>query len=533
MRRPLPALLVAAVASSSFSACAREEPVEPPPPGTPRLVVLIAVDQMRADVLERFDRFWEGGFRHLLDRSAYWVDASHDHALTQTAPGHASLATGCFPSRHGIVSNNWIDRESGESIYAGENDEDSESPERLLCEGLGDWLKARYPAAKVVSVATKDRTALMLGGLAADAAYFYDGEDGSFETASYYADDEPEWVDDFNDERRLDRHFGRAWEPLPVGEAALMEVGVEAFDLGPLEPDFPITFGGLTPVPGSGFYEEVAYSPWIDEHTAAFAEALVGAEALGGDEIPDLLAIGFSGIDYIGHRYGPDSPQMLDALRRLDRALGELFEFLDRRVGLDQVLLALSSDHGAAPLPELMALRGQPGQRASDDDVLCIQGVYARLQGRFGDGAWLEPGPFVSERARERGVAAEVEQATAELLEACDGVREVWTRSELTDPATLADPVGRLFAHSYHPERSPDFLVLRDEFFLSYRGAATSHGTAWDYDRRVPLMIAGPGVESGPRGEAVRSVDLAPTLAWRMGAAPTGEIDGVVLPLGR
>lgn len=508
-------------------------PQAPPPEGTPRLVVLIVVDQMRADFLDRFDRFWTGGLRYLLDEGVRFTAAHHDHAITATAPGHATLATGCHPSRHGVFSNYWIDRESGEVVYSAGDDAGEVSVERLECATLGDWLAERYPGARVFSLSGKDRSAVLMGGRAADGVFFYDAEDGSWESAGYSYRKEPEWVARFNDQRLLDRHFGTAWELLPAAPEELEAVGIVSYDLGPLEPDPPIAFGGLSPAPGLSFYEEIFASPWLDEHLARFAEHVIGAEALGGDEVPDLLALGFSATDAVGHAYGPDSPQLLDTLRRLDATLGQLFDLLDRRIGLDHVVLALSADHGSVPVPELQRARGLEGRRADTADVLCMQRVYERLQGRFGAGAWLLPGPFVN---REAVAAAgreveEVERAAAELMAGCPAVAHVWTRTELTAPATAADPMGRLFVHSFPPERGPDLLVENGEFFLSTRTVASSHGTAWPYDTHVPLVIAAPGLPGGLRGERVRTVDLAPTLAALLAVEPVGEIDGVELDL--
>jgi len=504
---------------------------EPPPPGTPRLVVLLVADQMRGDYLARFDRFWEGGFRYLLNHGVNFTDAYQDHALTETAPGHATLSTGCFPSRHGVFSNYWIDAESGEEVYSVEDDDGEISPERLQCSTLGDWMKARYPGARVFSVSAKDRSAVLLGGRQADGAFFYDHDTGAWKSAEYYYRQEPSWVAAFNDRKLLDRHFGEPWTALPASPEDLAATGIEAFDIGPLEPDLPIAFGDLEPVPGAAFYDGIYASPFLDEAMARFAEQLVGAETLGGDEVPDLLALSFSAADAVGHAYGPDSPQLLDTMRRLDIALGELLDFLEQRVGLDNVVLALSADHGVSPVPELSRLHGRPGHRAGAADVLCMQRVYQRLQGRFGEGAWLRPGPFV-DRALAKAAGheyEEVEAAAAELMAGCPGVVKVWTRTELARPETAAHPFGRLFANSFPPKRAPDLLVQWDEFFLPTRTSVTSHGTAWPYDSHVPLVIAGRGVQSSTRGERVRTADLAPTLAGLVAVPPLGEIDGADL----
>jgi len=503
----------------------------PPPQGTPRLVVLIVVDQMRADYLERFDGFWEGGLRYLLDNGVEYADAHQDHAITATAPGHATLATGCTPSRHTVYTNYWIDRESGEEVYSAEDADGETSPERLECSTLGAWMKKRYKTARVFTVSAKDRSAVLMAGRKADGAFFYDHDTGDWESTEYYYDEVPEWASEFNARRELDRHFGKAWQPLPATAEELEAVGVGAFDMGPLEPDLPTAFGGLSPAPGSSFYSGIYVSPLADEYMARFAEVLIGAEALGGDEVPDLLALGFAATDAVGHTYGPDSPQLLDNLRRLDRTLGEFFDFLDRRVGLDNVVLALSADHGAGPVPEVRQAAGLAGWRANDADVLCMQRVYERLQGRFGEGAWLLPGPFVNQEALEASDVeyADVESAAAELIAACPSVAEVWTRSELESAAAAADPVGRLFVNSFAPTVAPDLFVQRDEFFLSSRTTTASHGTAWSYDTHVPLLIAGGGLTPEVRPERVRTADMAPTLASFIDVQPPDEIDGVVL----
>jgi len=507
------------------------QPADPPPVGTPRLVVIVVVDQMQADFLDRYDRFWDGGLRWMLDNSVRFNDAHHDHAVTATAPGHATLATGCFPSRHAIYSNYWIDRESGEEVYSAADDDWNTTPERMQCSTLGDWMKARYPTSKVFGLSAKDRSAVLAAGDTADGAFFYESSIGGWESDSFYYEEEPAWVSEFNDRRELDRFFGQPWETLPASPEDLAAVGVETFELGPLEADLPIAFGGLSPTPNEGFYSAIYSSPFVDEHMGRFAQHLIGSEALGGDEVPDLLALSFSATDAVGHTFGPDSPQLLDTLRRLDRTLAELFEFIDRRIGLDQTVIALSADHGSVSLPELRTARGLPAKRADAEDVLCMQRVHERLQGRLGEGDWLSFGTFVNrEAAKEAGIEVEeIERVAAELMSACPSVERVYTRTQLLDPSTAEDPMGRLFAHSYHPDSSPDFLLLRKEFFLATRTTATSHGTAWRYDTHVPLLIATPGGAPAVRRDYARTADLAPTLSRLIGVDSPEEIDGVDL----
>lgn len=521
--------------AATLPGCRRE--VEPAPAGTPRLVVLIVVDQLRADYLQRFDRFWEGGLRYLLDTGVQFTDAHHDHAITATAPGHASLVTGCTPRRHTVFANSWVDRESGERAYSAADSDWNITPERLECSTLGSWMKDRYPTARVFAASAKDRSAVMMAGREADGVFFYDRDTGNFEFGDDYYGKEPQWLQSFNDQRWLDRQFGKAWKPLPATAEVLEEVGVLPFDMGPLEADFPIAFGGVYPIPsvapGEYFYGQLYRSPFLDEYLARFAEHLIGEEALGGDTTPDLLGLGFSAADTVGHTYGPDSPQLLDTLRRLDRTLGELFEFLDRRIGLEDVVIALSADHGVAPVPEVRQARGLEGRRADTEDVLCVQRVYERLQGRLGDGVWLLPGPFVNlEAVDASGLDYEdVESVAEELMAECPAVVQVWTRSEMMSEAVADDPVGRLFANSYPPGVAPDFLLQHQEYFVTTRTTTTDHGSVWSYDSHVPLIVAAPGLDAATSTARVRTIDLAPTLATLLDLSPPDDIDGAALPI--
>ena len=499
------------------------EPEPEPTDGRPRLLLLVVVDQFRGDYLDRFDSLWTGGVRRLLDEGAVFTEAHHRHAVTHTATGHASLATGCHPRRHGIIANYWDDPARPDRVYSVEDPEHEVSPLSLLEPTLGDWLKQRSPRSRVFAISGKDRAAVLLGGRKADAAFWYDDETGDWRSNDYYGSEGLEWVEEFNDLGLADAQLGSAWRPLPVPPERLEAAGVENLDLGPLRPSFPHPYGGLVVAPGERFYRGLYGKPWLDEYLTRFAERLIDEEGLGDDGWTDLLALGFSALDAAGHRYGPDSPEVLDVLLRLDRRLGELLDLVDERIGLDKVVVALSSDHGVAPVPELGR---SGGRRLTAEGVLCFQRVNRRLADRFGEARWLLNGPFVNPEAVAAAAVAreEVEEEAARLLGECPGVARVWRRGELGEDAA---PEARLVANSFHAERSPDLMVVFEPFFQPTWSAAT-HGSVHRYDTHVPLVILAPGLGPVRDESPAATVDLAPTLATLAGLEMPG-VDGVDL----
>lgn len=513
----------------------------------PRLAVVIVVDQMPADFVDRFAGDYGGGLQRLREEGAIYLNARHDHAVTVTAAGHATIATGTFPSRHGIVGNEFWDRLAGEIVEA-VRDPDSRlvgaegrygwSPVRLQRSAVGDWLKARSPASKVYGVSFKDRSAIFLSGLGSDGAYWYDERTGRFVTSSYYRDSLPGWVDAFNAAAPVEAFFGSTWTTLlPDDRYGRVETAPGDGEQRHRYSEFPHRLGDPEQRPDRRYYSSFRRTPFADQVMLEFARALIDNEDLGAGATPDLLLLGLAAADYIGHRYGPWSDEVHDHFVRLDRYLGELFAELDDRLGRDNYLVVLSSDHGVMPVPERLAEIGVDAARIHPSQLLeYVEPVVSRALERglistlptlryeygvvfdFGDAE-------VTDDQRER-----LARLVADELERHSSVEDVFTYSELLRGAPGNSPQLGGFQRSFHPDRSPDVvLLMRENHLLTDEHAGTSHGSPRDYDSLVPLIFWGPGIRAARHPEAVRTVDVAPTLASLLGLTMPDDLDGTNL----
>ncbi len=517
---------------------AAQPPAPVPAPERPKLVLFVVVDQMRHDYLLRFRKGFQGGLKRMLEESADFSEARHAHAVSTTGPGHAALATGTHPGRNGIIDNSWFDRAAGKVVNCVE-DPDSppvegsgpgRSPRNLLRSGLADWIKEADPQSRVFSASRKDRGAILPAGLRADAAYWYDSDSGRFVTSLHYLKSLPDWLREFNSREAPDSFFGRPWEALPADgpEALLPDAQIGEVDEGAFPRRLPMALGSATFSPDADFYGDFGSSPYMDEHLERLAETLVVHESLGDDDHPDFLALSFSALDSVGHSSGPNSPQVLDSVLRLDRALGRLFEFLDDRIGRGRYLVALSSDHGVMTVPEYRGPGADgPGRRFDQSDVLCFQRAGLRLKEDWGDAEWFLHGLYFNDETlgRRDRRRSEAEAKMASLLKECPAVAEVWTRSELE-----SDREGEFlskYRRSFHGQRSPDLMVQLRESVISVSGHGTTHGSPYDYDVHVPFLIWGPGVAARQIATPVATVDLAPTLAELLGVGTPEDLDGV------
>lgn len=513
---------------SAFSA-------EPPPQERPSLVVVIAVDQLRADLIERYSQAFEGGFRRLLAEGYQYTSASHAHAVTHTAAGHATLSTGVFPSRSGIVANEWSQRrgdawtpmyavQDADSPILGVDGLTGRSPRNLLRPGLADWVLAADPEARVVSLSGKDRAAITLAGQARGAVFWMVPELGRFATSTYYRTEYPEWVDRFNNEVM----------PQILADSAWVEAVDQRFrhlarpDSAPYEGDgihttFPhlataeVEWNDSTAMDPIEFNTWALAQPRLDRAVAELARRAIDELELGRRGSVDYLAISFSATDYVGHRYGPFSQEQLDNLVRLDRELGNLFDHLDRRVGRGRWVLGLSADHGVMTMPEWTA---QNGGTASRSVIPELQQSLVKVLREAAAGGTEPPYLFA--------------HRLATLLEEGGLVAKAYTTHDLT-VGEPADSFGTLMRNSHYPGRATGWLSrygveMRFGYDqLVHEPTGTTHGSPYWYDRHVPMILLGPGVTPGRSDEAAYTVDFAPTLAALAGIPVPDDLDGRAL----
>ncbi len=418
-----------------------------------------------------------------MTQGALYSGAFHSHALTETCPGHATLATGHHPSQHGIVLNYWPDPLTGTPTYCVYDKKNGVSPHFLEKPTIGDILKNQSSQSKVYSVSGKDRAAVMLGGKAADGAYWYNQKKGIFISSKYYSDNNPQWLKSFNDKKHLDPFFSQSWDPLPLNESDIALAGIKRVDHGAFHYGLPLPIGEPKLTPDSSFYAAIYRTPFLDDYTGLLAEEVLKNEALGTDEYPDLLAVSFSATDIIGHTYGPESFEILDNVMRLDATLQHLFGVIDQTVGMKNTLIVFSSDHGVQPLPEAQRKSLAGNERLNTDGIKCIQGTLnSQPEARS---------MFIGDsKVSNRKVLPLIQDGLAQ----CPNVKHVWTSPELEAPPTTENLFHQLYVNSYFRGRSPDFTIQWKEDFLPQYGPGTNHGSPYPYDAHVPVIFMGPQI---------------------------------------
>lgn len=495
----------------------------PVTPARPSLVVLITIDQFRNDYLERFAGQLSGGLGRLSRGGAWFTNAHHDHAITETAPGHATLLAGRFPRSTGIMTNRaGVDDDASMLIAGGVGP--GASPRRFQGTTLVDWMTAQDPQSRALSVSTKDRAAILPIGRSRADVYWY-SPDGRFVTSRYYRDSLPAWVVAWN-KRELPQSFaGRSWELL-LPPAAYPEP-----DTVHAEGETGNTFPHIVPDDPANAASLVRGTPFIDDITLSFALHGVQSLALGGGAHTDLLAISLSGTDFIGHRYGPDSREIHDQVVRVDRALGSFLDSLYRLRDSASITIVVTADHGVGTIPELAPATMRPTPTRVTLQGL-LPGVRAGLLASHVDTMALDIDQQIVlvDRAAFAKVGANADSALDAFAVAAriiPGVLRVDRfRALLAD--TLRDPIARRWAHQF-PATVAIELVVTLTPLSTWRGNIASHGSPYDYDSHVPLIFSGAGVRSGRYPEFVRTVDLAPTLARLAGVRPTERLDGVAL----
>jgi hypothetical protein len=526
---------------------------------SPRLVLQITVDGLRGDLLDRYaENFVKDGFNYLRNKGVVYSNAHYLHANTETIVGHTTLATGATPAVHGMVGNVWYHADSGELGY---NIEDADapllatreeniegaqvdpsqkrarssgrSPRGILAPTFSDTLAiATSGQAKIFGISSKDRSAVAMAGKTG-TAYWYSTNNGDFQTSTYYMEQYPEWVNNWNSLRQAEQLDGTQWQLLL--DAGKYRPGRR--DDRPYEVDlkgysrtFPHPFGAADhPL----FFTRVLISPEGDRLLLDFGKALIEAEQVGQDEVTDYLSISFSATDAVNHFFGPASLENEDVVLQLDRTLADLFQFIDQRVGLENTLVVFSADHGMAEMPEYATELGYDAGRLYGDEVLTMAketstvlfGTDTLVKDFFRPYLYLD-GEAISTRGLDRNKVA---QAIATELAKKKGIGGAISSGSIA----RGNPTGAAAAvkHNHHPQRSGDVYIFQQPYWFMFdRGAvAAMHGSPWGYDTHVPLMFAGPSIRAAQVRRLVHPIDVAPTLSALLNLSPPAAAEGTVL----
>ncbi len=515
--------IATAIAFTSTPAASIAQPASAPLP--PTLVVQITVDQLRPDYLDRFASQLTGGLARFRREGVFFTNATHDHATTETAPGHATLWSGRFPAHTGIVINEIGVADPQMPLQFGRGS--GASPYRFRGSAFFDWVRARDQASRALSVSRKDRGAILPVGRARQSVFWY-SLDGRFTTSRYYGDTVPTWVQAFNTTDFTAKYLGTDWNLL-LPDSAYPEPDSVVWERQGRDFMFPHRLSADRRTGTAAFAE----FPWMDEATVDFALAGVNAMELGKGPTLDLLSVSLSTTDAIGHAYGPNSRELHDQVLRVDRAIGRLIDSLYRLRDSTRIVFALGADHGVTPRPEehfpgTDPKRGRVDWRAVLDvtrKALVARGVATDALDQKSGIVTLDKDELTS-----KGVNADsVVTALRAALLAVPGMLRVDRPSTLAAAAARGDVIARRWLHSIPADMDAVLTVTMQPYYYSATSRDATHGTPHDLDARIPILFMGPMFKAGRYTMPVRSVDIAPTLGAATGVKPIEPIDGRVL----
>lgn len=538
-----------AAASAALAASATAAPAA----AQPKLVLVLVVDGLPQEQVVRYrEQFGQGGLRRLLEQGAWFSDAHQAHGITVTAIGHSAVLSGAYPYQHGVIGNNWIDPVTRQSVYCTEDGNytyigeetkpsDGTSPAKLRVSTLGDELRyATGQQAKVIAISGKDRGAILLGGKSG-TAYMYMDKTGNFASSTYYMKQHPQWVSAYQAGKPQDRYYGKNWTPLLPPAAYAHDANA---DLNPAKPGarntFPFAYYSDSGNLDADYYNRLKVGPNLDELTFDFARAAVAGENLGKNPagVPDLLAVSLSAHDYVNHAFGPESQMSHDHLQRLDRMLAGFFGYLDKQVGMDNVLVVLTADHGFPNTPEFAQTQRIDAQRLDGDKLMAS--LNAHLAAKFSavDSAnklvavWSMPNIHLDYALAEKsGIKREeLENAAARFLMDQPGMAQVYTRTQMEGGAG-ATRMDTLMRRAWNRQLSGDLMVVTKPYWYFGTGnSGTSHGSPYSYDTNVPLIVMGKRwIKPGAYSQYAEVVDIAPTLAHLLRVRPPSAAEGRVL----
>ncbi|MGB3005203.1 MAG: alkaline phosphatase PafA [Chitinophagaceae bacterium] len=513
----------------------------------PKLVVGLVVDQMRWDYLYRYyDRYTEnGGIKRMLNQGFNCENTMIPYAPTITACGHSSIYTGTVPAINGITGNFWWDREQMKSVYCTEDKTvntvgsnsalGKQSPRNMLVTTICDELRlATNFKSKVIGVAIKDRGGILPAGHSANGAYWYDNTNGNWITSTYYMNELPKWVIDFNNQKKVDQYYQQGWNLLyPENSYTQSTADEKSYEAKPFGKKFPYDMKSYI----GKDYGKISSSPMGNSLTADFARAAISGEQLGADNNTDFLAVSFSSPDYIGHSFGPNSVEEEDNFLRFDKEIGSFLDFLDSKVGKNQYVVFLSADHGVAHIPEFMQENKLPGGRVMMTDVTkqlnkSLTDVFKINNIIVSDENYqihLNHPALDSAKAGKK----EIIDWIVDYLSAEPGIASVFPLEDL-NRIPLPETIRTMLNNGYYKKRNGDIqVILKPGYIDAWSNNGTTHGLWNPYDSHIPLLFYGWGIKQGKTNRETYMTDIAPTIAAllriQMPSGSTGKVIQEVL----
>jgi predicted AlkP superfamily pyrophosphatase or phosphodiesterase len=521
-----------------------------------KLVVFLVADQMRPDHLSRFKNLYKGGFKWLIENGFSFQKAFHQHGYTATGPGHFAIASGKHPGPAGVLGNSYYDRELDKVVNCVEDvkaktvggDGKARSFVRYNNKMIGDILKEKSPKSKVISIAGKDRSAIMMAGKNPDLVLYYNNID-KFITSDYYSDTLPQYINEFNDELNFETYRDSLWTKILPDSMYLKYARLDNFkgevdsyhmdhDLvtntkiktDNYNPVFPISFD-QDKKPGA----EILGTPWFDDKLVDLSKLILDKGALGADKIPDLLFIGFSAMDYIIHNFGPFSQETMDYLIRLDLQLDELISHIENTIGLEHVEFVLTSDHGGLPLPEFLPQLNLTGGRINRDNLQeAYDWIDDEISEFYDENLFYRHGTnfyFYHDKLKKKNIlSSDLENIIKKYLKMIDGVKTVLSKTEIVN-SKETDVVSLRLKNMVHIDQSADIFVILEPGYLYKTPYGTSHGSPYDYDAHVPLLFIKKGRTKTEFSVRTETVDIVPTILNLLDVKTDYPLDGKILPI--
>jgi len=497
----------------------------------PRLVVGIVIEEMRYEMLLRYwDSFGENGFKRIIDQGALCTQAYHNYLITQNGPGQASIVSGTYPSYHGIISDQWYNRlteqtvgcanESKFNLINGEISEGNYSPTNIMSSTLGDEIKlGTNDSSKVISISLNPVSAVIAGGRLADYAFWLNHHDGGWITGNYYSANLPVWVQEFNSKGFQDVYMKRNWASMyslngsykySLPDDSDFEIGFRNY-----RNTFPYDLSYLKN--RSGNFKYLKYTPFGNTFTKDFAVSAIINEDLGKDDFTDFLAVSFAATNYSGELFGPRSVEIEDLFLRLDKDIEHLISFLDDEIGLENVLVYITSDRGVSDVPEYLLAKKQNAGVFEGEKAVTLLNSYLSILYR--EGEWVKS--FYSRQIYfnqklidENNVdLMEIQQKAADFLVQFKGIANA-IPANIMNATNFESGINQKIQNSYNQKRSGDILINLEPGWIEKNGDVTKSGSGYEYDTHVPLIWFGWKVQNSRIDRPVEIIDIAPTISW-------------------